>query len=54
LPDQRLFVPSAIIAPLVKKKKIQIYTLEENGLGKTIEQILFYSQAPHPLCPSKC
>jgi hypothetical protein len=47
LPDQRLFVPSVVAAPLVKQHEL-------THLGKTIGQILFHSQAPHPVCPSEC
>jgi hypothetical protein len=47
LPDQRVFVPSAIAAPLVKQQ--HKLTLGENSPGKTAGQIVFHSQDT-PVC----
>jgi hypothetical protein len=51
LPDQRLFVPSVLAAPLIKQHG---NALGANGPGKTAGQILFHSQVPHPVQSNKC
>jgi hypothetical protein len=52
LSDQRLFVPSAVAAPLVKQQH-KLTDLGKMALEKLLE-ILLHSQAPHPVHPSEC
>jgi hypothetical protein len=46
LPDQRLFVPSAIIAPLVKKKKYKFTHLRKMALEKLLNRYYFIPKLP--------